>query len=147
VHPPHFVLNFLYRLSSPLFFSCLSGPWNPFDTSSPWEDSPVSFWMSSIWIGYLLSNHRLMSCTLLIINFVQCTISPMVPKIGKSLRFMMVELNKLMKSYFSTTCIHLVPYITISEKTYVCICGNKYESVRSRSRSLTCSRHSHFCGR
>jgi hypothetical protein len=92
--------------------------------------------MSSAWIGYFLSNHRLLSCTLLIRNFMQRAISPVVPKTGKSLRFMMVELNKLMNSSFGTTFIPLTPYGTISQKTSMCIYGNKDESVRSRSRSL-----------
>jgi len=137
--PPLFVLNFSYRLSSPSFFVCLPGPYNPFNTSFPWEDSIVSCWMSSTWIGYHLSNHRLLSCTLLIRNFMQRAISPVVPKTSKSLKFMMVELYKLMKSYFGTNFIPLIPSRDISQKRSMCIYGNKTESVRSMSRSLTCS--------
>jgi hypothetical protein len=80
-----------------------------------------------------------MSCTRLIKNFLQCAISPMVPKTGKSMRFMMVELNRLMNSFFGIKCISPVPSGAHSQKTSGCICGNNAKSMRSRSRNLTCS--------
>jgi hypothetical protein len=70
---------------------------------------------------------------------MQRAILSMVLKTGKSLMLMMVELNRLMNSFFGIKCISPVPSNASCQKTSRCIYGNRAESVRSRSSSLTFS--------
>jgi hypothetical protein len=71
-------------------------------------------------------------------NLVHLTTSPMVPKTGKSMRFIIVELNILMNSIFSTNCMPPNSSEETLHKTSMFIHGNITWSVRSRSRSLNC---------
>jgi len=139
MHPPLYTWNLLYKLGSLLFFPCLLGPWNPFVTSSPSMDRPVSWWISSAWIGYCRSSHRLLSWTWMIRNLVHYVTSPVVSKNGKPQRFMMLELKRLIKYRFDTNFIPPISSGATSYNMSMFICGNNTCFSRSRSRSFTCS--------
>jgi hypothetical protein len=65
--------------------------------------------------------------------------SPVVLKTGRSLRCMIVELNRLMKFGFETNCMPPIVSRTKSQNMTMFIYGNNTWSIRSRSKSFTCS--------
>jgi len=133
VHTPLWVWN-----HSPFFLSCLLGPWNPLDTSFPSMERLVSWWISYACMGYHLSSHKLLSCTQLMMNLVHCATSPIVLNTGKSRRFTMVELKRLMNSSFNTNYIPPKSSGATFQNVSMFNCGNRTWPVRSRSRSFTC---------
>jgi hypothetical protein len=75
----------------------------------------------------------------MISNLVPHVKSPMVLNIGRSLRFIIVELNRLINLGLGTNCMPPNSSETILQKTSMFIWGEKTGSVKSRSRSLTYS--------
>jgi len=136
---PLYVWNFSYRITSPFFFPCLIGPWNPLETSLPSRYNSVRWWTFSGWIIYIWSSHNLLSCTRMIRNIFHRATSSVVPKIGRSPRCIIVELNRLMNFGFETNYMPPMVSQTKSQNMVMFIYGNNTWSIKSRSKSFTCS--------